>query len=148
MRRDNVTVDMFADLPKPVPLDTAAIDVKVMVARAMSRAMKNCPVDRYEIAARMSRAMNREITKNMLDAYASAARDTHVPNIEFCIHFDYATEQRELVGLHASLLGLSVLVGEEALRAKLGQMELQEQQLRADKRELKKYLSSHRGVKR
>jgi hypothetical protein len=147
MRRDDLTADMFADLPKPVPLDSAAIDVKVMVARAMSRAMKNCPFDRYEIAARMSRALNREITKNMLDAYASAARDTHIPNIEFCIHFDYATSQRELLSLYASLLGHGVMVGDDALRAKLGQLELQEQEVRANKRELKRYLS-RKGARR
>jgi hypothetical protein len=145
MKRDELTADMFADLPKAVPLDTAAMDVQLMVARAMSRAMKNCPYDRYEIAARMSRAMNREISKNMLDAYSSAARDTHIPNIEFCIHFDYATGQRELVNLHAALLGCSVMAGEEALRAKLGQLDLQEQEIRATKRELKNYLSRRGG---
>jgi len=147
MKRDTLTADMFADLPKPVPLDTAAIDVKVMVARAMSRAMKNCPFDRWEVAARMSRALEREVTKNMLDAYASAARDTHIPNIEFCIYFDYATEQRELVTLHANLLGHGVMVGDDALRAKLGQLEQDEQEIRKAKRELKSFLSK-RGSKR
>lgn len=140
-RPDKFTADLFADLPKPVPLDKTPMDLRVMIARAMSAAMKKSPHDRYEIAARMSRAMEREVSKNMLDAYASAARDTHIPNIEFCIYFDYVTEQRELVTLFASLLGCSVFEGEEALRAKLGQLELQEQEIRKNRRNLKQLLS-------
>lgn len=142
MRRapDFFSADMFPAIPRPADLGSPAMDLKVRIAHAMGRAMKNCTVDRYEIAARMSRVLGRDVSKHMLDAYSAASKDTHIPNLEFCIAFDTATESKELLNLYAALLGCSVLVGEETLRAELGKLELQEQEIRKRRRALKNYL--------
>lgn len=138
-RPDLCTGDLFAAIPRTADFQSAAMDLKVRIAHAMGRAMKNCPHDRYEVASRMSRILGRDVSKNMLDAYAAASKDTHIPNLAFCIAFDAATGQRELLNLSAALLGCTVLVGEEALRAELGQIELQEDALRKRKRDLKAF---------
>jgi hypothetical protein len=150
MRRgpDTFTRDLFAAVPKPASLESGVMSIKVKIAHAMSKAMKDCPFDRYEIAARMSRILGRDVSKHMLDAYAAASRDTHIPNLEFCIAFDAATEQNELLNLYASLRGCAVLVGEETLRAELGRLEMQEQDTKARKRWLKEYLSRSRDHKK
>ncbi len=142
MRRasDLLCGDLFAAIPRPADLESPAMDLKVRIANAMSRAMKACQFDRYEVGARMSRIIGREVSKHMLDAYSAPSKDTHVPNLEFCIAFDTATEQNELLNLYASLRGCGVLVGEETLRAELGKLDMQEEAIRARKRELKNYL--------
>jgi hypothetical protein len=147
MRRieDYLTSDLFGAIPKPADLESPAMDLKVRIAHAMSRAMKRCSRDRYEIAARMSRILGREISKHMLDAYAAPSKDTHVPNLSFCIAFDEATDQNELLNLYASLRGCGVLVGEETLRAELGRLEVEESEIKKRRREIKAYLGGRHG---
>ena len=139
-RMDSLTGDLFAAVPRPADLHSPAMDLKVKISHAISEAMKACPFDRYEIAARMSRTLGRDISKHMLDAYAAPSRDTHIPNIEFCIAFDEATEQNAVLTLYASLRGCGVLVGEDTLRAELGRLELQEQEIHKRRNDLKNYL--------
>ena len=140
--RDELTRDLFASVPAPADLEGGALDLRVMISQAMGRAMKACSQDRYEIGARMSRILApRDVTKNMLDAYAAASRETHIPNLAFCIAFDCVTGQKELINLYAKLLGCAVLVGEEALRAELGQLDLQEREIRTRKRDLTTFLT-------
>lgn len=141
--RDPLTVDMFR-VPQPADLESPSMDLKVRIARAMATAMKNAPHDRYEVAARMSRILGRDVTKNMLDAYAAASKEAHIPNLAFCIAFDSATGQRELLNLYASLSGCTVMVGVEALHAELARLEIQEAELRKKKNSLKKFLGRGR----
>lgn len=143
-RPDFVSGDLFTAIPKPADLQSPAMDLKVRIAHAMSRAMKNCKCDRYEIAARMGRVLGRDVSKNMLDAYAAASKESHIPNLSFCIAFDQATEQNELLNLYAALRGCSVLVGADTLRAELLQLEMQEADIRRRRRELKNFLGGRR----
>jgi hypothetical protein len=139
---DVLSGDLFPRVPTPAPLDSPAMDLKVRIAHAMSAAMKECPFDRFEVAARMSRILGRDVSKHMLDAYAAASRDTHIPNLAFCIAFDTATERNALLELHAALRGCSVLVGDDTVRGEIVRIEAQEEQLRKRKRALKNFLSS------
>lgn len=148
---DFLTDDLFQTVPKAADLDSPAMDLKVRIANAMSRAMKACPDDRYQVAAHMSRILGRQVSKHMLDAYAAASKDAHIPNLAFCIAFDSATGTKELLNLHAALSGCTVLFGEESLRAELGRLELQEQEAkklvdeaRKKKRALKEFLGRKR----
>lgn len=136
---DFLTSDLFS-VPQPADLTSPQIDLKVRIASEMARAMKGCEHDRYEVAMRMSRILGRDVTKNMLDAYAANSKDTHVPNLAFCAAFDAATNSHALLNLLAALEGCRVFVGEEALRAELGRLELAEAEIRKQKTKLKKFL--------
>lgn len=136
------TADLFGGPISAADLESPAMDLKVRIARAMATALKHCAEDRYEIAARMSRILApREVTKNMLDAYAAASKDTHIPNLTFCIAFDDATGQHELLNLYAALRGCRVLVGDEAIRAEIVRLEMQEEELRKKRRRLKTFIT-------
>jgi len=143
-RPDFVSGDLFSSIPQPADLQAPSMDLKVRIAHAMSRAMKTCKCDRYEIAARMSRILGRDVSKNMLDAYAAASKESHIPNLAFCLAFDQATAQNELLNLYAALRGCSVLVGADTLRAELLHLELQEIDIRRRRRELKNFLGRRR----
>lgn len=119
-KRDNLTRDMFAELP-PAPVTAAGgLSCRSEIAHAMSEAMKG--YDRYEIAAKMSRLLDRDISKHMLDAYTAESREDHIPPLDTAIAFDLATESRVLAELFARKIGARLAVGKEALDAKLGQL--------------------------
>lgn len=140
------TGDLFGRFPEPADLTSPTLDLRLRIATSMARAMKRFAEaraekrlagDRYEVAARMSRILGRDVTKHILDAYAAASKETHVPNLAFSIAFDRATEQRELLELHAELCGCGVLVGSDNLRAEVLAIEIQEEELRKKKKALK-----------
>ena len=47
------------------------------MAKAVSTALKECGMDREEVAVKMSDFLGEEVSKPMLDAYASEAREEH-----------------------------------------------------------------------
>lgn len=140
-KHDAATGELFASVPQPASLDSPTMDLKVAIARAMGDALRKCDGDRYEIAARISRTLGRDVSKGMLDAYTAPSKDTHIPNLAFCIAFDAATGQNELLNLYARLRGGRALMGEDALRAELGRLEVQYEELGKQRRAIKNYLS-------
>ncbi len=138
--RDRRTDDMFPNVPQPEPINQGAFDLNVEISCAISRAIKACPHDRYEIAARMSRLLGRDVTKNMIDAYSAGSRDTHIPNFAWCIAFDTATGDHVLLSLFAKKLGCEVLVGREILEAELGRLDMHERELRERKSAIREHL--------
>lgn len=147
--------DLFGRFPAAADLASPTVDLKLKIATAMSAAMKAFAAkgeekgftgDRHEIAARMSRMLApREVTKHILDAYAAGSKEDHVPNFAFAIAFDAATESNALLNLFAGLRGCGVLVGSDNVRAELLNIELQEEELRRQKRALKRHL--HRSTR-
>lgn len=99
------------------------------IAHVMSKAIKDCPHDRIEIAARMSRLLGEEVTVSMLDTWTAGSKEGHIPNFERAIAFDAATESYALSEFHAGKLGCRVLQGKENLHAELGRMEDMRDQL-------------------
>lgn len=118
---DTMTPDMFELLPPPAASSAGSLACRVEIAHAMSDALKGH--DRYEIAAAMSRLLGRDISKFILDAYTAESREDHIPPLDTAIAFDIATGSQTLANLFAAKLGARLLVGKDALDAKLGQLE-------------------------
>lgn len=146
MRRivDKLTGDLFADIPKAMPMTAGAWRFRTEIAHAMGEAVKACSKDRYQIAADMSRLMGREISVNTLDKYTSEASEDHLPNIETAIAFDAATEQLALVGLFAAKLGCRVVPGKESLLTELGRIEQMKGELAKQERAIKRVLGEEK----
>lgn len=134
--RDLITLDMF-DIPAPAPQTPGSMNYKREIAHAMSEALKKCPFDRYEVAARMSRSMGEEVTVHMLNAYTAESRDTHNISLERAIAFDAATEGYSLLKLHGDKRGCRILVGKEALLAELGEIGRLRQELSDQEKAIK-----------
>lgn len=141
--KDLLTLDLF-DIPKPAPAAPGGLDTASEIAHVMSKALKECPYDRYEVVARMSRLIGREITLHMLNAYTAESRETHVPRLDVAIAFDAATEGFALANFHAGKLGCRLLFGKEALLAELGRIDQMEADLSKQKKAIKQYLERNK----
>jgi hypothetical protein len=83
--------------------------------RAMSRALKECPYDRFEVAARMAQALGQDsFSKAMLDAYTAESKEGHDISLHRFKAFVRATEQTWLWDFVVADDGLTILVGDEA----------------------------------
>lgn len=137
--RDRLTADLF-DVPAPASTAPGAVNFSREIAALMSAALKGCPYDRIEVAARMSRMLGREVTLSMLNAYTAESHQQHVPSLERAIAFDLATEQNALARLYIAKLGGSILWGKEKLLADLGRIQHTRDELRNEERAIRERL--------
>ena len=121
-RVDKLTFDMF-EIPAPAPTTPGSLNLSREIAAVMSDALKGCPYDRIEVAARMTRMLGKEVSLSMLNAYTAESRETHIPPLDKAIAFDAATDGHALADYFAGKRGGRVLFGEEALLAELGRLE-------------------------
>lgn len=134
-RRDTNTLDMFNDWQPPKvavslpPEVTSGGNLCSQIARAISRALKNCDMSRDEIAQEMTDYLGEKITKNMLDAYASEGRSNHKITWERVIALVYATGQHGLLGFMAEPFDLAVVPAKYSDLIELHYIEEQEKHL-------------------
>lgn len=141
--RDSLTADLF-DIPRAAPALPGSINYSREIAATMGAALKECPADRIEVAARMTRLMGREITLSMINVYSAESHIDHNISLERAIAFDVATQSQALLKFYAVKTGCSVLVGEDALLAEWGMV----QQAKAEIAEREKHLKERMKGKR
>lgn len=146
MRRiaDTLTFDLF-EVPSPAPQTPGSMNYSREIAATMSQALKDCPFDRVEVAARMTRLLGREVSLSMLNAYTAESRDMHNISLERAIAFDAATEGYALLNLYSGKLGCRVMVGKESLLAELGRIDQMKVDLARQEKAIKQFLD--RGSK-
>lgn len=141
MRRvkDTETLDIF-EVPEPVVPSPGSGNYAAQVSELVGAVLKDCLVDRYEVAAQMSRLSGDEVSKHMLDAWSSPARADHniplyrVPLLEEVCHShaftDWLVHQR----------GGRVAYGREVLAAEYGKRQQMLEKLKHDMKELKRLM--------
>lgn len=141
-KRDRQTGDLFAharlfpvETPRELP---SALDFNARLAAAMSRAIRECAMDRHEIAARMGEVLGTDVSKAMIDAYTSAARETHTISVVRLKAFIRATGQLWLWQVVLEGDGLTLLQGEEALLAQAALARKQSAELAAEAKRLER----------
>lgn len=141
--KDLLTLDLF-NVPEPAPSTPGAMNYAREISAVMSQALKDCPHDRVEVAARMTRLLGKEVSLAMLNAYTAESRGTHVPNLEKAIAFDAATEGFALLNLFAAKRGCRVMVGKDALLSELGRIDQMKADLARQEKAIKQYLEGKR----
>lgn len=106
--------------------------------QALSQSLKEQPLSRYEVAAKMSEMLGDDISKNMLDAYTAESRETHQISVVRLVAMILATRDYDLLALVAEKVGCRLLVGEEAVAAEVGFIDQEIEELRARRAELKR----------
>jgi hypothetical protein len=108
-----------------------AASIHGRISRAIGAALKDCGVERAEIARRMSGYLGEPVTTNMLNAYASQAREDHAISVPRFIALITATGDRRLLQLLAEDQGWAViekrhlpLIELAAVQDKLAELEL------------------------
>lgn len=124
MRRahDSLTLDLF-EVPVPRAPLPGALDVGLQVRHLLSDLLKVCPLNRFEVAARMSELLGHEITKHQLDSWTAESREGWRFPLEYLPAFEVACETTAITAWIADLRGGQVLMGKEVLNAEIGKLE-------------------------
>lgn len=138
--RQNGLFDSF-EVPRPPAPTPGSLNFSLELRHTLSQALKDAPRSRYEVAARMSELTGAEISKHQLDSWTAESRDGWRFPLEYAAAFEEATDTLALTELLARKRGCKVLVGEEALRAELGKLELMEAEIKQQKKDLKRVMT-------
>lgn len=85
----------------------------------LSAILKEAPMSRYEVAAKMSELLGDDVSKNMLDAYTADSRETHQISAVRLFALMMATGRFDPLEMQAEMSGRRMLVGEEAIAAEI-----------------------------
>lgn len=108
--------------------------VDVSFRERVSDALRNCPLSRYQVAARMSELTGADITKTMLDSWTAESKEQHRFPAVFLPAFCEAVGSTELLRMLGQVVGAFVLPGPDALRAEIRKLEEEIEQKQAEKK--------------
>lgn len=109
-----------ADKPEKSP---GSMNFDLPFRERISEALRNCPLSRYQVAARMSEMVGQDITKTMLDSWTAESKDQHRFPAVFLPAFCEAVGSTEPIQMLGRSVGVFVLPGPEALRAEIHRIE-------------------------
>lgn len=123
MSRNPLQMDLFGEATAfPVRVFVDAIDTdrfRARLKRSLARAIRECQMDRAEIAARMSRYLGSPITKASLDSYTAESKTGHDISLLRFKAFVKATGATWLWDELVSDDGLTMMDGDETLLAEI-----------------------------
>lgn len=102
-----------------VPKAIGSFDIDRKFREGISAALKQCPLSRYQIAARMSELTDTDITKTMLDSWTAESKENHRFPAIYLPAFCEAVGCADPLKLLGQLVGVFILPGPEALRAEI-----------------------------
>lgn len=114
IRGDNATGDLLSwEPPRPrqsfAEEQIRAVSLSARFAKAISLALKECPLDRAEIAARMSDYLGVNVSEAMLNAYASEARTDHNISLHRFAALVHATGDWRLLSTLVDLFPVAIV---------------------------------------
>lgn len=127
------------------PSTEGALCVQPRLSHAMTRAIKQSGLSRWEVAGKMSHLLGVEVTKAMLDSWTAESKEQHRPPAEYLPAFCAATGSREPLHILADAAGLFCLPGPDALRAEIQRLAEDERRVKAEKRKREMFLREMEG---
>jgi len=138
--------DLFAGTTPVYPVRRPAervrpLDLSLRIKTAMGQALKDCPLNAGEVAAKMGAILGAEISADTLYTYTAASKPDHQISLVRFVAFVRATSAWWLYDLLVEDDGLIVMEGREARLAELGLLEQErqaiEKQIKVMKAELR-----------
>lgn len=105
---------------RPAP---GSFNLACQLREEISLGLKQCPMSRFEVAARMSELVGVEITKSQLDSWTAESKEYHRFPAEYLPAFCYVTGYKEPLRVMARPVQCYLLESEEALLAELGRID-------------------------
>jgi len=138
-KSDIRTLDLF-EVPQPASSLPSSMDYRAEISGLVGIALKECDLDRYEVAAEMSKLSGQEVSKYMIDAWASESRDAYnMPFYQTAV-LETACKTHLFTNWLADKRGGRLLIGKETLCAELGKLERLKEEAARKIRELKKVM--------
>ena len=130
--RQTSLLDAFEAIAQPEHPADGSLAMAAEVCAALARAIKDCPLSRGEIAARMSDLSGETISEHMLNKWTSKSSDGWRFPFEYAAAFEVATGSRLLQLALARKRGTLVMTPKDGRDAEIGraQRELKEAQRR------------------
>lgn len=125
---------------RPEAPDEGSLNVHTRLCHALTSAVRQSGLSRWEIAGRMSHLLGTEISKYMLDGWSAESKETHRIPAEYLPAFSAATGSREPLQILTDAAGLFCLPGPEALRAEIQKLREQEKKVSAERRRREMFL--------
>jgi len=146
-RGDHQTADLLAWTPKEPEkrFDEDAIKAHSMaakIARAISAALNDSPMDRPEIADRMGHYLGSDISVNVLNAYASQAREDHNISALRFMALVYATQDWRLLQVLSDPFPVSVVDNRYVDVIRMAQIREKREQMEREEKALKQKAKS------
>ena len=129
-------------VPQAPEPSAGSLAMAAELCAALSRALKETPLSRAEVAARISDLTGDVITEPMLNAWTAKSHDRHRFPFEYAAAFEVATDSTALQHLLAGKRGSLVLVGKQARDARLGLLRRKVPEMRAEERALMRELDA------
>ena len=123
--------------PAPRPEGAGMLCIREVVMETVTAMMKASPLSREQIAERMSGLTGTRITQVMLNAWTAESRVMHRFPLEYAPALERACGSRALTNLLAGLAGGEIYYGMDALKARLGVLEIEKAHLTGRIRSLK-----------
>ena len=114
----------------------ALAGLEARICSTVGSILNSTPRHREVIAAEMSVILAEEVSKGMLDAYASPARAEHKVPMSRFFALVVVTGRQDLLGPLLREIGGTLLIGEEVMTARLGQIDREIALLREEKSKL------------
>ncbi|MBN1830263.1 MAG: hypothetical protein JW884_14115 [Deltaproteobacteria bacterium] len=127
---DQLTIFDILSQQRSLEPSPGSLDIDRQFRESVSAALKECPLSRYQVAARMSELTGFDITKSMLDSWTAESKEQHRFPAIFLPAFCEATGRTtplEMLGQSAKLF---VMEGPDALRADIRRDEEQIKKIR------------------
>lgn len=121
----------------PLP---GAMDCGLAVRRLLSDAIRASGRTAAQVAARMTELIGTPVSEHMLHAWCAPSRDAWRFPLEYLPAFEHATETHTITAWLADVRGGRLYLGRDALRAELGRLEAQRDELARLVREIKRRL--------
>jgi hypothetical protein len=140
MSRNPDQLDFFMQSTFPIRTKVTTIDVdrfRSRMKRAMSKALRECPYDRNEVAGRMAKYLDQKVSKSALDAYTAESKVNHDISLIRFKAFVHATGAVWLWDELVSDDGLTMLDGDETRLAEIAYWQQEQENIRAKLKALK-----------
>lgn len=121
--------------------EPGSLNMRAATRQALCDSIKQCPLNRYEIAAKMSELLDQEVTKGMLDTWTSEAKEGHRFPLEYATAFCKVTGCTLAFEVNTRPVGLFCVESPDAIRAQLSRLEENRKKIQGQENEMKKLLS-------
>ena len=135
---EQLSLDDWYVVPTPPAPTAGSLDYANELCATLSAALKECPLSRAEVAAKMSDLTGEEISLAMINAWTAPSHGRWRFPFEYAAAFEVATGTVTLQQLLAAKRGSLVLIGKQAHDARLGQIERQMERLKAERAALRR----------
>lgn len=137
--------DLLKDL-RPKTAEFSSFNIDLLLRETIALAIKESPLSRFQIAAKMSEALGVEVSKTMIDSWTAESREG-INRFPACYlpAFCHVVESIEPLRVLADLVGSVVVQGEDALHMELSKVEAEKQRLSEKGKAIKTILQ---GIKK